>query len=169
MTKSVYFETEGFANKSVRSSIVEDVALSRVIEKSEINIDRYIGNDLIEYKMYDNLKDLFLGWKRNISAGFRYAPNLPSLILVLFYGSLISVLVELFINQSYTSVFVAIFILQYILIINVALKLGNYVIGAVLYPFTLLFYMVVFFASAFTYIFKLNTTWAGRKIKVAEK
>lgn len=167
MRREAYVLSHGFANENVRKSIVEDVALGEVLEKQNIAIARYAGSGLIQYRMYEKFSTLYLGWKRNIAAGFTKAPILPSIILVMFYGSLISLPVQII--QERTPLLVAIFIFELILLFIAGLKLGNYLLGIIFYPLTLFFFMVVFFASLTTRILRLKTSWAGRKLEIEKK
>lgn len=167
MKKDSYVKTEGFANEKVRSSIIEDVALSKVCKDQDISVERYLGEGLIEYRMYNSLQDLFRGWKRNIAAGFSESPKLPAIILVLFYGSLISNTISVI--SSANIVTYVIFVVQILLLLNAALKLGNYLLGVILFPIVLLFFFGVFFVSVITRIFNLDSSWAGRKLKATSK
>lgn len=161
-----YIKTHGFANEKVRNSIVEDVAFGEVLKKENIPVSRYLGNELIQYRMYENFKTLYLGWKRNIAAGFTKAPVLPSIILIMFYGSFISLSFQNYHPSLFT---IAIWLIDFALLLYTGLKLGNYHIGVILFPISLSFFIVVFFISLISRIFRLKTTWSGRKLQIDVK
>lgn len=166
MRRESYVLTHGFANEKVRNSIIEDVSLGEVFKKEKISVARFSGSDIIQYRMYEKFSTLYLGWKRNIAAGFTKAPMLPSLILIAFYGSLISTTVQTIACPSISNL--SILAIHLLLLLQIGLKLGNYILGIILYPITLTFFMLVFFISLITRIFRLKTTWSGRKLDLGK-
>lgn len=171
MRRQIYETTNGFINTKVKNSIIEDVALSIVMKTQKVSITRYLGDGLISYRMFENFSTLFLGWKRNISSGFRHAPFLPSLIIVLFYGSIISIPIEIYKETDKVKLYIllGLFFISLLLLIRVANQIGNYFLVAIAYPLSLSFFIIVFSISVISKIFRLQTTWAGRKMNMDDQ
>jgi len=167
MRRQAYESVGGFTNEKVKSSIIEDVELGEVLKREGFRPDRFLGTGLIEYEMYSSFKEMFFGWVKNISRGASKTNPILMIVMIAYFGAMISIPYFL-IFEDLAGVGGAYLILEYILLwlitINVAVRLGNYFISSIFYPFSLIFFFVVFAFAGISQILKLETKWAGRAI-----
>ncbi len=167
ITRKAYLQSEGFNNKDVRNSVVEDVALEKVLTSQGYTIFRLMGSAIIEYRMYNNLKDFFLGWKKNISIGANSAPIWVIGLLVLYLGFLISAPISLILGAgSFTLPIFIVYSAALLLLLNIARYVGDYSLGVLIYPLLLAVFFIVFAASLLSKIFRRKVSWKGRSLKL---
>ena len=164
MTKKVYEKTNGYNNKNVKQSIVEDIALSNVMKEHNVDTSRSINKKIIQYRMYEKLPDLINGWRKNIARGAGAAPLIVVLSIVLFFGFLISATTNLLLGDDI--VFNAISLgISFFLLFLVARRVGDYLISIVFFPVSLLFFIGVFILAIYDKAFKRDVRWKDRSLK----
>lgn len=158
---------------SVKKSIIEDVSLGQNLIKSGKKFKLFMGGDNVSFRMYgDGFKSLYEGWSKNFATG---AMKTDFLILVMVFWWL-TASASTFINVVYSCVdfnlkelviYLALYIIWVVEIFRISIKTGKYMKWAVLiYPIPLLAFFVIFILSLIKKIFRLNTTWKQRKIKL---
>ena len=167
MRRDVYMRTKGFANDDVKDSVIEDVELMKVLKSHDIRVERFMGTGLIEYTMYENFSSMCLSWRKNITRGAKSAPAIVTFSIVTLVGSLISIPIIL-IQGDKSPIAIAYLgislLILWLLVINVAVRVGNYLLMAIFYPLSLIVFIAVFALSAFDLIFKRDVKWAGRSL-----
>lgn len=73
------YETVG-GHASVKSEVVEDVALAKVIKKKGLSMKMYHGENAISCRMYNSGKEIREGFSKNFLAGFNH--NIPLFLLM---------------------------------------------------------------------------------------
>ena len=165
------YETIG-THETIRQSIVDDVALGHLLNKSGVPFDLYLGGDLISYRMYRNTRDLYQGWIKNYATGAQYAPPWLSVLTFLWIASLLSVTIMIarsvmggFPQQSGWAL---LFYLVWLYELNrISLKIGNFKKWVlILFPGYIVIFVIVFLISLLKKVLKLPVVWKNRKIRV---
>jgi chlorobactene glucosyltransferase len=86
--REVYRAIGGHA--AVRSAIVEDVWLSRLVKLNHHRLVLLDGTAIAACRMYRSLREIWGGFSKNMFAGFRY--SIPAIIAVMTFNALTSVL-----------------------------------------------------------------------------
>lgn len=163
LTRSAYEMSEGFSADSVAGSVVEDLALGEVLNEKSLTVHRTINKKILTYRMYSTLKEIFYGWKKNISAGANATPVLVLISLVCFYGAVIGSFSSLIFSPSIIGF--SFFIISWSLLLFVALRIGKYLFGIVLFPVAFAFFLVVFIAASMDKILNRDIKWKDRTLK----
>ena len=167
--REAYDLVDGFANEKVSGSFVEDVELSQVLKEEGIEFKRYLGTGILENTMYPDFRSMVLGWKKAISLGAGKTPIIVLIFIVTLIGSLIGIPVTLVVNSDQET-FGLILLLQnlilLLLVVNVAVRLGNYVLAAIAYPISILVFVIVFSMSIVSTLFRKDVIWAGRALQL---
>jgi len=152
--------------QSVKSQLLEDRALGLLFQKNNLLVNTYIGSKDISFQMYPNgIKSLTQGFTKNMAAGSIGISKLRFLLLFTWFSGLVAAAWELpfaFIAWSQTGTPPSLY--QYLLTIGFGIqfwwfirKLGNFNFYLVLYPFMILYFLIVFFYS-------VSLTWRGKVI-----
>ncbi|GAC1400175.1 MAG: hydroxychlorobactene glucosyltransferase CruC [Ktedonobacteraceae bacterium] len=80
--KTVYEFTGGYARPDLRSTLLDDRDLARVVKSNGFKLHFVDGRDLIHVHMYRGLRDTWRGWRKNAYLGSR--GGLPFVLLELF-------------------------------------------------------------------------------------
>jgi len=164
-----YFSVGG--HESVRTEILEDIALGRRFIQKKIPVHLFAGKGTISFRMYpQGLRQLVDGWTKNFASG-AFSSNLVGLLLSF---ALITVCLSLPLNLikgliNYNLILVLFWAGLYLLyagqIYWVLIQLGNFGLAtAIFYPLPLSFFIFIFFRSlVYTYLLG-RVTWKGRKI-----
>jgi chlorobactene glucosyltransferase len=86
--KRVY-ETIG-GHKEVRTALVEDVWLSRLVKQQGFRLLVMDGTQLVSCRMYTSLRGIWEGFSKNLFPGMRY--SIPMIVAVIVFNFLTSVL-----------------------------------------------------------------------------
>ena len=135
-------------------------------KKNNLAVNTYIGSKDISFQMYpDGIKSLTQGFTKNMAAGSIGLSKLRFLLLFTWFSGLVAAAWELpfaFIAWSQTGTPPSLY--QYLLTIGFGIqfwwfirKLGNFNFYLVLYPFMILYFLIVFFYS-------VSLTWRGKVI-----
>jgi len=163
-------------HESVKNSIVEDVSLGEEMRNHGLKFKLFLGGNDISFRMYSNgVGELIEGWTKNMASGAMKTPLLLLIMVVLWFGAITSVFVNLIrsiidFNLFAISVYAALYFFTAILLWSISRKIGGFKFrGVLVYPILLLACFVVFIISMFKrYIFK-ETSWKGRKIELGGK
>ncbi len=162
LSKSDLNNIGGF--ETVKSQLLEDRALGFEFQKKDLNVHTFIGASDISFQMYPNgWKSLSQGFTKNIAAGSAGISKFRWILLFTWFSGLVAAAWELpfallawpFTNQAPS-------LYQYILTIGFGLqfwwfvrKLGNFNFYIILYPFMILYFLIIFFYS-------VTKTWQGK-------
>ncbi len=64
-------------HEAVKADILDDVGLARAFVAKDLPIRVVFMRELFSCRMYTNLRELWLGWTKNLYAGMRYSVILP--------------------------------------------------------------------------------------------
>ena len=163
-------------HKGVKNSVVEDVSLGEQMRNHGLKFKLFLGGNDISFRMYSNgISELIEGWTKNMASGAMKTPLLILLLVVLWFGAITSVFVNLIrsiIDYNIYSIvaYVALYFFTVILLWINSRNIVNFkFITLLFYPVLLLGCFVIFIISMFKrYIFK-QTSWKGRMIGLEVK
>ncbi len=82
LRKLVYEITGGYARPDLRGTLLDDRDLAHVVKSNGFKLHFVDGQDLVHVRMYQNLRDIWRGWRKNAYLGSR--GGLPFVLLELF-------------------------------------------------------------------------------------
>ena len=74
------FDKVGGYNK-IKDKITDDVCLAKLVKQAGFNIALINGQEMLHIRMYENIKEIWTGWSKNMFLGFTYLYNLKSIFL----------------------------------------------------------------------------------------
>jgi len=92
-SRSAYVAVGG--HRGVSSEVVEDLALADRYGAADLAVRCVGGGDLMEFRMYRNLRGLFEGWTKNVASGAGRTPPLRGLLIGIWITVLLTVAVQL--------------------------------------------------------------------------
>ncbi|MEI6602250.1 MAG: glycosyltransferase [Clostridia bacterium] len=171
ISKEVYRKIGGHA--SVKGSVVEDVALGEVLKKNGLAFQLFIGGNDIRFRMYpDGVSQLVEGWTKNMISGALKTPLIILMLLILWFGAITSVFVNLLralVAYNFFSIFtyLALYLIVLVLLWWASFRVGNFKLTAIVcYPILLLACFVIFSISILNRFFFKRTIWKGRTIRL---
>lgn len=184
-----YFRVGG--HRSVRASLIEDMALARTCAARGVPVSLLPGKGIISFRMYPGgVAEIVEGWTKNLSSGASSARAGTTLLITLWLtGGLSALLAMAFValiavaggGQASPVGFFAVpalatavpaALMTYLLSVSavglVTSRLGSFgVSSALLYPIHLLFFFAVFIRSLFLTRVRGEVSWKGRIIRLA--
>jgi 4,4'-diaponeurosporenoate glycosyltransferase len=151
--RDAYFYSGGHAHPSVRSAVVEDLALARVMQRAI----PFIGQELqVEYRMYPlGFRQLLEGWTKNTALGAVAVPRVSSALSILWVFSLC--------GGAVASMWC--YALSVIQVYVISRRLGNFgAFSAVLYPLHAVVFVAVAVRSVLRTVLFGSVVWRGRTI-----
>ena len=156
-----------------RLRYLEDVELGRRAADAGYPVHCFAGRGSISFRMYpDGVHQLVDGWTKNFALGAASAGTIMVLLVtawmagagvasrLLVAGSLAQTTPRLLLG-------LAAYVLYVVQIHWMQVRIGNFgLLSAILYPFTLLFFMVIFIRSLQLTWLKQTVRWKGRDITV---
>jgi 4,4'-diaponeurosporenoate glycosyltransferase len=151
-------------HRSVRRSVVEDVALARRFVVAGEPVTCFGGGDVLAFRMYDRPGRLIEGFARNFAAGAAATPLLRLVGIVLWIAACLVVGAGVVVVGGVVALFVyAAFALQCYVMLR---QLGNFgLVAAVLFPVLAAVFVVIFLASLVLAV-RGQVRWKGRTIKL---
>lgn len=166
-----YFRIGG--HKSIRSSIVDDIDMGRVLNEKNIRYKLFLGGRDICFRMYGSgFKSLIEGWTKNYATGASKTPLILFFLTFLWLSSLICLSiypVYTFSTADYSAfaIYFSLYIVAVAHLLKISKRIGSFgKVSIVLFPLLLLFFLYIFFVSTLKKILCLEVTWKGRKIKL---
>jgi 4,4'-diaponeurosporenoate glycosyltransferase len=172
--KAHYFSVGG--HSSVKKEVVEDLALGTELKRKKTPICAYGGKGTISFRMYQNGPgQLIEGWSKGFATGAvkTYFPIL--IAIVLWIGGSISATRypiqaafnhDMLLLAGWGTAYLA-YVAQIYWMLR---RVGTFrFYAALLYPLSLLFFMVVFFYSVFLIFVRRSVRWKGVKIRLEEE
>lgn len=150
-------------HKSVSDEILEDIALSKLCRKYNIEIHNFIGKDFLYAYMYPNgLKDVFFGWSKYFPLGSMAVSPISFLLAFIWVSGLISSEIDLF-SKGYIWAYILYAVQLYFL----GKMLGQFgLIMPVLHLVPTVFFLTVFFYSLGKIVLFGRVNWKGRKLNI---
>ncbi len=154
LTRARYCEIGGHAHASVRSAVLEDIALARRVERTRLHTG---SSGATTFRMYPTgLASLVEGWTKGIAIGFDATPWWAALGTAAWVSSVLGGWV--------TSPWFA--LASTVQMAVLARRAGSFrwyaVIGA---PLLTVFFVVVFVRSIALRRFRRSVTWKGRTVR----
>jgi len=170
-SKSNYFKIHG--HRDIKGEILEDIEIGKKFINEGIDLSCYGGKGTINFRMYPGgLKELIKGWSKSFTMGAG-STSIPILLMIIawIFGAIfpVNLLVRGLIMSDktyllYSLIFYIAFMIQ---VYWMSYRIGNFhIIASIFYPFTLIFFIIIFFYSMFLTIFKKKVSWKDRDIKV---
>jgi len=174
MKKADYFGNGG--HSAVKGEVVEDLALGQQLRKCNLPIHCYGGQGTISFRMYPNgIRELVDGWSKGFATGARLA-RIPLLVAsVAWIGSGISATVSAIgavwsMHDPAIIWWTLAYVAYAIQVQWMASRVGAFrLYTALLFPVSLLFFVVVFFRSVFLISIKRSVRWKGIAISLKDK
>lgn len=174
MRKVYYFESGG--HTAVKGEVVEDLALGERLKKHDLPIHCYGGRGTISFRMYPNgIRELVNGWSKGFATGASRA-CIPLLVAIIAWiGSGISATVCAIgaISSMHNTAIMwwALAYLAFAIQIQwMAFRVGTFKFyTALLFPVSLIFFIMVFFRSIFLVAIKRSVMWKGVAISLKDK
>lgn len=157
-----YFKYGG--HHSIQGELMENMAFGFQVQKHGGKVRCYSGMGAIEMRMYpDGFGSLWNGWSKSFATGASKTSIWYLLLVCVWLGGLMTFL------TSYQTLPLELYLVGYVLIAlhikRTLAIIGNFGWGtALLFPFHLLFFFILFGYSCVQTFFKKNVTWKGRKI-----
>lgn len=170
MRKSDFNQIGGYYH--VRKSVIEDVALGAFLNKKGIQFKLLVGDHNLSFRMYQNFKELFLGFTKNFASG---ATSTPPFILILTISWIQSmtawpVTIARALYSANSNKLLLALIMYTIICLHllfITKKIGSFKKRYVLiYPLFLCFFHIVFLYSLYLKICKKKVKWKGRDISL---
>lgn len=165
--KESYKKIDG--HKSVKSEIVEDVALAKAVKRQGIRMRMFSGINSIRCRMYTNEKEIFQGFRKNFLAGFNY--NIPFFLfmsllhLFVFVLPFITLPVSVYLGRAdwfFFSTAIISVILYQRLVLSIWQKWNP--AYALTHPFGVLWFQKLGITALIDYFFKRTITWKKRPV-----
>ena len=174
MRRVYYLESGGHI--AVKGEVVEDLALGERLRKRNLPIHCYGGQGTISFRMYPNgIRELIDGWSKGFATGARMT-DIPLLVATIAWvGSGISATVfavgAIWSTDDAAIMWWALAYLAYAIQVHwMALRVGTFKLyTALLFPVSLLFFIVLFFRSVFLISIKRSVRWKGIAISLRDK
>ena len=174
LSRQHYVESGG--HEKVKGKILEDAALARELRKQGIPIRCHGGKGAISFRMYPHgLGELVDGWGKGFALGAAQI-TIPSLLLVVAWivGSIgaIRYLTESSFTGNTTAIALwgCLYMGYAAQIYWMLFRIGTFrVYTALLYPVSLLFFILVFARSSLLVLLRRRVNWKGRTIDVRGK
>ena len=174
ISRSDYEKVGG--HESVRSSVVEDMALGTRLREVGVPYRLFIGSPSVSFRMYaGGLRDLLHGWTKNIASGAARIPLVLFAAVFFWIASLLSVPIQIIKfsasrNGPWLLIYCALYVVWVIVLALLSRRVGRFKIWTIaLYPLLMLVMTGVFIVSAFRKLFGLKVKWKGRDIATGEK
>jgi len=174
MSKAYYLESGGHV--AVKGDVVEDLALGERLKKRNLPIYCYGGQGTISFRMYPNgVRELVDGWSKGFATGARMA-HLPLLLAIIAWvgsgiSATVSVIGAVWGMQDTAIIWWTLAYLGYAVQVHwMASRVGTFKFyTALLFPVSLLFFVVVFFRSVFLISVRRTVRWKGMAISLKDK
>jgi cellulose synthase/poly-beta-1,6-N-acetylglucosamine synthase-like glycosyltransferase len=142
---------------SVRNKTAEDMELVRLAKKKKLKVLAMLDGGLISCRMYDSLKQAYMGFVKNFYSGTSLSAPVFIVMLFIYCSALILPFLLIFLNIYYLIPLVMILIMRLI----ISIKSGQEVINILLHPFQIITMFIIGISSV---ILKGNIQWKGRRV-----
>lgn len=143
----------GHAHESVRNSVIEDIALGRLFDTTDV----YVGTrESVTFRMYPgSLRSMVDGFSKNLAAGLGAAGVVPAMAAVLWMAAIVG---ALFVSP-------ALYLCSVVQVAWMQRRVGRFgVISAMLYPLNAVLFVAVLARSLLLASGVGRVSWAGRRL-----
>ncbi len=164
--KEVYNKIGG--HKSVKSEILEDLHIARIVKKQGYKFMLFGGEDKVRCRMYRNLKEVAKGYSRILfpSLGYNVAVFSLAFILVALIFLLPFLFLPISIILNWPLIFISLLLLQvlFILLIRLihAIRFNNRIIDVILHPVSIFYLLAIGLSSFYVSRFGGGVKWKDR-------
>lgn len=156
-------------HEAVKDQVVEDVELAKTIKKNGYVLRMFSGIGSVTCRMYDNVKEIFEGLRKNFLLGFN--ENIPAFItagllhLIVFVMPFFTLIFSLLIFDP-TIFFLSIACISFILILRLILALWyrNNPLFAFTHPIAVLWFQLLAIVKIRDYYSRSTIVWKGREV-----
>ncbi|MCJ7773345.1 MAG: glycosyltransferase [Desulfobacterales bacterium] len=173
ISKTDYYLAGG--HESIKTSIIDDVALGGKLKQIGIPFRLFLGDEDIYFRMYSSgFKELLRGWTKNQAEGAIKTPFIIFIMIFFWIASCTSVAIQLIISiLNMDLMWVLIYSITYILWVfelqRISLKIGSFPMSSIIiYPIYLVVYLTVFLLSVVKKVFHLKVVWKEREIRLGK-
>ncbi len=174
MRKAYYLQSGGHI--SVKGEVVEDLALGETLKKRNLPIHCCGGQGTISFRMYPNgIRELVDGWSKGFASGAKRT-RIPLLVAtVLWIGSGISATVGAIgavsgVSNTAIIWWISAYLAFAVQVKWMALRVGTFKFyTALLFPVSLVFFIIVFFRSIFLVAIRRIVVWKGVAVSLKDR
>ncbi len=158
-------------HKSVKGKILENLYMAEKCKENNVSMACYGGKGVISYRMYpDSIRQVVNGWSKVFASGASHTKRHINVLISLWFAGLITapaaVVIAMLIHDT------ALLAGSIVLYICFALeqyrmlrKIGHfYIYTPVLFPCTVLFFLIVFTYSMVQSVLGTGVDWKGRTV-----
>ncbi len=163
-------------HESIKTSVVEDMALGLQLKNAGLPFQLYIGNRDVSFRMYGGgLRSLLQGWVKNMATGAAKTPATVFIMVFLWIASLISVPLQIIkftflMNWPWLIIYSVLYIVWVGLLAVFTSRIGHFQVWTLIfYPILMLVLVGVIAVSAIKKLFGFKVRWKGRSIMSEEK
>jgi 4,4'-diaponeurosporenoate glycosyltransferase len=174
MRKAYYLQSGGHI--PVKGEVVEDLALGETLKKRNLPIHCCGGQGTISFRMYPNgIRELVDGWSKGFATGASRTGIPLLVVIVAWIGSGISATVcAIGAVSGVSNTFIVGWTLAYLAFAVqvqwMAARVGTFKFyTALLFPVSLIFFIMVFFRSIFLVAIKRSVVWKGVAISLKDR
>ncbi|MDD4312772.1 MAG: hypothetical protein PHW41_09845, partial [Eubacteriales bacterium] len=159
-------------HESVKSAIVEDMALADQLRRAGIPFQIFVGDGDVSFRMYPaGIGSLWQGFSKNLATGAAKTPVWLFFLVALFIASITSVPLNLSYSLAGGSPLVWLYAALYgvwvVILFFISARIGKFHPLAVLfYPLALIVFYAVFIHSFLIRLFHGKVKWKGRAIEL---
>lgn len=168
ISRTDYFAAGG--HESVKSAVVEDLALAACLRRANIPFRIFAGDCDVSFRMYPaGFCSLWQGFTKNLATGASRTPAGLLLLVVLFLASLgsapLHLLLSLARGEPLALLYGILYLVWVIALFRIGGRIGRYrPLAIFLYPLPLLVFFGVFLHSGLLRLFHGKVMWKGRAI-----
>jgi 4,4'-diaponeurosporenoate glycosyltransferase len=151
--RDVYERHGGHAHESVRESVIEDIALGRLFDTTDV----YVGTrESVTFRMYPGgFRSMVNGFAKNMAAGLGAAGVVPATVAALWMAAIVG---ALFVSP-------ALYLCSVVQVAWVQRRVGGFgVFSAFLYPLSAVLFVAVLARSLLLASGVGRVSWAGRRL-----
>ena len=158
-------------HESVKSDIVEDMALAGSLRRAKIPFSAFVGDQGVSFRMYPaGFCSLWQGFAKNIAFGASKTPAWSFLLVALLLASASSAalhfLLALARGEAVAALYGALYACWSVYLALLSRRIGRFHVGtSLLYPLPLALFLLVFLHSGILRLLRLNVVWKGRAVK----
>jgi 4,4'-diaponeurosporenoate glycosyltransferase len=147
---------------SVRGAVLDDVALARRFAAAGDPITLHAGVGVVDFRMYDQPRDLVEGWTKNSAAGARATP----LVRALLFGAWITAALGIWVGGDSMWIVLVAYVAFVAQIFVMLRQIGSFDLRtALVYPLLALAFVVLFGVSLVLTVLG-RVRWKGRTIRL---
>ena len=170
LSREAYKAVGGHA--SVKSAVVEDLALAQRLRNEKIPFRDFVGDPGVSFRMYPaGISQLYQGFTKNLATVACKIPIGLFLLVTLFIASLTSAPLHLILSltagSSLALLYGSLYALWVVLLLCISKPLGRFwTLGVLFYPLSLAMFFLVFLTSFTIRVLRRKVIWKGRAIEL---